>query len=288
LRQAWSLEDLVVTEGDRLTEVDFNITARNLPYSLPIDESGDVLDEITFSFHIDVALEDTTVDVPVYSFTVSQSGEIVAFEKRTQTVSGVTVNGTFKYDHYIEGWDWADENSRLALATHVFAGNYVPPAVARILHLEFALRGLERGLGTDREHRDGTVGDRPLLVEGDTMLFEDEWARIGRLTWVSDVWVDGVQMRMLFQLFRAERIMMGGLRAGGGIFGGIVFGGAFIYPQGEVIFHDPTLSASVFVPGTAEGGPFAALAPYFIQLGVVTAAIVGLVAYQVLRRKPQA
>ena len=39
---------------------------------------------------------------------------------------------------------------------------------------------------------------------------------------------------------------------------------------------------------TAEGGPFAALAPYFIQLGVVMAAIVGLVAYQVLRRKPQA
>ncbi len=286
LRQTWALEDLVIREGDRLTEVDFNITARDLDYTLvrPTDVPGDGLDRITFSYHIDVKLEETTLDVPVYNLTVSQDRGIVALEKRTETVTGLTVNGTFKYDHYIEGWDWGADDSRLALVTHVFAGNFIPAPVAKFLHLEFALRALEN----DTEHSEDTIGDRPLLIEADSMTFEDEWKRIGRIYWVSDVTVDDQPMQMFFQLFRAERVSHRGLQ---GLFMGVRFGGAFVYPQGNVIFHDPGLDASVFVPQgqvITPGGAFLGLAPYFIQLGVVTVAIVGLIAYQVLRREPQA
>ncbi|MCJ2532272.1 MAG: hypothetical protein LN413_08265, partial [Candidatus Thermoplasmatota archaeon] len=191
--------------------------------------------------------------------------------------------GDFKYDHYIQGWDWGGEDSRLALATNVLVGNFVPEPVARIVHLTFGEKARHEGNEVDEER----PVDGPTLITADSMKFEDEWERIGRLRWVSEIEVDGELMRMSFQL---HRVMPLGMRiaAGGAFFRGLVFGGAFIYPQGDVIFHDPSLDASVFVPATAEGGPFAALAPYFIQLGVVTAAIVGLVAYQVVRRKPQA
>ncbi len=281
LRQTWELEGLVIDEDETLTTVDFNITATNLDYTLPVDEAGNVLDRITLSFHIRVELVESTLDVPLYSFTVTETGEIVAFTKQTETVTGMTVNGTFKYDHYIEGWDWADEDSRLALVTHVFAGSFVPQLTAKFLRLEFALRALEDG----RLHDETTVGDRPLLITADSMQFEDEWERVGRIFWVSDVVVDGQDMKMAFQLFRAEKIFeFRGLKPG--IFKGVAFWGAFVYPQGNEIFHDPGMEAVLFVPG-GPGEVIPGLGPYFIQAAVVGIAVLGLVLFQVYRRRPK-
>lgn len=285
LRQTWELEGLVIDEGEALTTVDFNITATNLDYTLAPDNPGDGLDRITFSFHIRVELVDSTLDVPVYNLTVSETGEIVGFNKLTETVTGMTVDGTFKYDHYIEGWDWVDDDSRLALVTHVFAGSFVPQVTAKFLRLEFALRALEDG----RLHDQDTVGDRPLLITADSMQFEDEWEHVGRIFWVSDVTVDGQDMRMAFQLFRAEKIFdFRGLKPG--IFKGVAFWGAFVYPQGNVIFHDPGMEAALFVPEgriVAPGEVIPGLGPYFIQAAVVGLAVLGLVLFQVYRRRPK-
>ncbi len=289
LRQNWVLEDLVnETNDDRtMTTVTFNISAYDLPYTHVRleDATGDgVLNQITLSFEVNVNLMETTLEMPIYKIVISEDRGIISAEiDRTESVTGIVVDGDFKYDHFIQGWDWGGEDSKLALATHVLVGNFVPEPVARIVHLTFNETARHDGNVTDVER----PVDGPTLITADSMLFEDEWLRIGRLRWVSDVEVDGEMMRMSFQLHRVKPLAMR-IADGGAFFRGLLFGGAFVYPQGEVIFHDPSLSANVFVPATAEGGPFAALAPYFIQLGVVTAAIVGLVAYQVLRRKPQA
>ncbi len=289
LKQEWVLENLLEETNDArtMTTVTFDISAYNLTYNLvrPDDATDDgVLNQITLSFEVNVDLVETTLEVPVYKIVIDETKHIVtSVIDRTENVTGVVVDGDFKYDHYIQGWDWGGEDSRLALATNVLVGNFVPEPVARILHLTFGPHAREDG---NRYDGNRTV-DGPTLITADSMQFEDEWERIGRLRWVFDVEVDGELMRMSFQL---HRVMPLGMRIaeGGAFFRGAIFGGAFIYPQGDVIFHDPSLNANVFVPSTSAGGPFAALAPYFIQLGVVTAAIVGLVAYQVLRRKPQA
>ncbi len=289
LNQEWVLENLLeVTNDDRtMTAVTFDLSAYNLPYDLvrPEDATGDgVLNQITLSFEVNVNLVEATLEMPIYKIVISEDRGIISSEiGRTQNVTGIVVDGDFKYDHYIQGWDWGGEDSKLALATHVLVGNFVPEPVARIVHLTFGEKARHDGNVTDADR----PVDGPTLITADSMQFEDEWLRIGRLQWVSDVEVDGEMMRMSFQLHRVKPLAMR-IADGGAFFRGLLFGGAFVYPQGEVIFHDPSLNASVFVPATAEGGPFAALAPYFIQLGVVTAAIVGLVAYQVLRRKPQA
>ncbi len=288
LKESWELWGLEIDESDELTTVDFSISATGLPYHMvgPFGDEGDGLDNITFSFHIRIELVETTLDVPVYRIIVNEDRQIVGFTKRIVNVTGMTVNGTFKYDHYIEGWDWGDADSLLAMSTHVFVGNFVPEPVLRFLHLEFALRALEDG----GEHREDSIGDRPLLITADKLEFEDEWERIGRIRWVSDVEVTDDQgvtetMEMYFQLHGALRVSERGLR---GLFGGVLFRGAFIYPQGTVIFHDPALDASVFVPGgQLVSGVVAGLGPYFIQAAVAGLVIVGLVLFRTLRRKPE-
>ncbi|MEE9237715.1 MAG: hypothetical protein V3U52_08010 [Thermoplasmata archaeon] len=279
LRQSWSLEDLVITEDENVTAVDFNITATNLDYTLvgPFDDPGDGLDRITFSFHIRVELVETTLDVPVYKIVVAEDRGIISSDvNRTETLTGMTVNGTFKYDHYIEGWDWGGDDSRLALSTHLIVGTHVPPPVWKWLHLQFDPHARDEG-GVD--YHNESLGESPTLITADKMVFEDDWERIGRIRWVSGVEVDGVMQEMYFQLHRVERLL--GFER---LFAGVLFGGAFIYPQGNVIFHDPTLDASVFVPGgqiISEVLP--GLAPYFIQAVVAGLVVVGLVLFRTFR-----
>ncbi|MFQ5552141.1 MAG: hypothetical protein ACE5EW_00205 [Thermoplasmata archaeon] len=286
LRQNWILDNLDQATVDRSTTVTFDISAYNLSYDpvRPGDATGDgVLNQITLSFEVNVDLVETTLEVPIYKIVIDETRHIVTSKiDRTENVTGVVVDGDFKYDHYIKGWDWGGEDSRLALATHVLVGNFVPEPVARIVHLTFGEKARHDGNETDATR----PVDGPTLITADSIKFEDQWERIGRLRWVSDVEVDNVMMRMSFQLHRVKPIGMR-LAEGGALFRGLLFGGAFVYPQGDVIFHDPSLSASVFVPPVVEG-LITALAPYLLQLGVVTLAIVGLVAFRALRRKPQA
>ncbi len=283
LKESWELWGLTIDEGEDATTVDFSITATDLPYHMvgPFGDEGDGLDNITFSFTMRVELVETTLDVPVYRIVINEDMHVVGFTKRTETVTGMTVNGTFKYDHYIEGWDWGDVDSRLAMSTHVFVGNFVPEPVKKFLRLEFALRALEDG----GEHREDSIGDTPLLITADKLEFEDEWERIGRIRWVSDVEVDGEMQEMYFQLHGAMPLSERGLR---GIFGGALFRGAFVYPQGAVIYHDPALDASLFVPGgQLVSQVIPGLGPYFVQAAVAGLVIVGLVLFRTLRRKPR-
>jgi hypothetical protein len=278
LKQAWDLEDLVIEEDGNVTTVDFNLTATQLNYTLvrPGEDPGDGLDRITLAFHIKVDRVEKTVEMPIYQVVVDADRRIISTEKnRTETLTGLTVDGTFKYDHYIQGWDFTDEDSRLAMATHVIIGNHVPLEVARWARLQFDPHA-EVG---DRKYHENTTIDRPDPVTVDKMEFEDEWTRVGRLLWTSDVEVDGTVTTMNFQVHRVEL-----LTSFERLFRGVLIAGAFIYPKGEVIFHDPALEASVFIPVTTES-PGGLLGPYLIQLGVAGLAVVGLVIFRAFRKK---
>lgn len=284
LRTAWSLEDLVdeTSEDGSVTTVDFNITARDVPYvwNRSGENAGDgFLNRITLAFHVEVNRVIKTVDFDVYEIVVDQEQHtIVSADKTgTETITGMAVNGTFKYDHYIEGWDFADGQSKLALGTHVFAGNAVPAGVLRVVKLTFRS---EAETGDQKYHEDTTVADPINVTTVDQMVFSDEWTRVGRLVWSSDVQVDGETARMNFQVHRVWKIDHAFPR---GLIRGFAVGGAFVYPAGEVIYHDPGLGANLVIP-LATGDAFG-LGPYVVQLGLVSLAVVGLVLYRVVRRK---
>lgn len=279
LRTAWTLEDLRQADEGNVTTVDFNLTARNLTYAwvLSGDDAGDgMLNRVTLAFHLRVDRVVKTVDVNVYRIVVDTENRTLLERglDRTETVTGLAVDGSFKYDHYIEGWDWAADDSRLALVTHVLVGNLVPDRVSRFLHLAFISEARTDGT---RYHENDTI-ERPQLITADEMSFEDDWDRVGRIEWVSHVEVDGETTTMSFQLHKVETRASFDLG-----FRGVLFWGAFIYPKGEVIFHDPSLAASAFIPVAVEDA--LGLGPYFLQMGLVSLAVVGLVLYRVARGK---
>lgn len=275
----WDLEDLaVVTEGDA-PSVNFNVTARNLPYTRtrPAEEVGDgLVSEVTFAFHLRVDRTLETLDVNVYRVVVDETGHpVTPFEfNRTEEVRGVAVNSSFKYDHYLLGWDFADEDSRLALSTALVVGAFTPEKVRRWVDVPFHIEG-----DTDGEHFDeGRTLNRPLLLTDDQFLFRDEWSRVGHLEWTSDVAVDGAPAQMTFQLHDAGKILHH-------LFRGFWMVGMFIYPPGDAILHDPGMGAGVFIPVALGDVPFG-LGPYLAQLAVVSLAVVGLAVYRFLGRKP--
>src|SRR5207249_8395059 len=111
-----------------VTTIDLNVTATDLRYTWvsPLYNSsaevGDgMLNTLAFDFHLVVTVEDKTLTLPWYKVTVSGlSREIteVTFEGN-RTISGPSIVMGAKYDHVIEGWDFADLGNRLALETHL-------------------------------------------------------------------------------------------------------------------------------------------------------------------------
>jgi hypothetical protein len=82
----------------------------------------------------------------------------------------------------------------------------------------------------------------------------DRWTQAGRLTWVSDVEVDGAPARMYAQVQGARRVAERG--PNGGLFYGIGVLGGFSYPGGARIFHDPSVeSGTLLVDSTGKCTP---------------------------------
>src|SRR5439155_42421 len=90
----------------------------------------------------------------------------------------------------------------------------------------------------------------PQIYTRDQLVFDDQWTRIGRFAWSSNVTVDGVQERMRFQVQGGTRLTVS---RGGAIFQGFAVRAAFLYPAGQSIIHDPMMSAESFMPTIASG-----------------------------------
>ena len=279
---SWQLTHLGVNTAGNVTTVDLNVTATDLRYtwiapraSAP-DQVGDgMLNNLTFSFHLVVSVATKTLTLPWYTVTVTNGAprEItnVTFAGN-RTLSGPAVEMSAKYDHMIQGWDFANPGNRLALETHLLFGNYFPDRTVDFIHQayyhDYALAGNETAR---QDAATLTNATPPRILTVDQVVFDDSWSRVGRFTWTSNVTVDGAAASMLFQVQGGGRLLLG---QDGAVFAGFWIRGAFVYPAGAMIVHDPAMSAEAFVPAVASGFNLTPLGILLIQVAVVGVAII--------------
>ncbi len=268
LARAWTATVPTQEPEGNTTWVNFTIETRNVPYDLvwsPLPRRGTVgdgaLDHLAFTFHLNITVRDVAGEVPWYRVIVNDGAarEIARVEYLgNRTYSGEAVAMGAKYDHLIEGWDFAGPSDLLALETRAFVGYYLPQRVGEFVHMTY--RSEARDPSGYRQRLNDTVAPDPHLLTRDVVYFDDEWDRVGRLVWQGDVTVDGVPDTMRFQVQGGEGFAT---RHAGGGFLGFAVRGAYIYPAGRVILHDPGLDAVSDLwnlPETLNLTPFTVLA----------------------------
>ncbi len=313
LRTSWERSEVTTEELDnRTVEWTVSLTASNLSYRGPlfgfkVDRSN-VLEEVTLTFHLWVTPKDAVKEgVPVYEVTVSGKNEAnyqVEESKylENRTYAGKSIDASAKFDHYIEGWDFntRNDNPCLLMSTEILFANGMSPVATQWVRNQFANRlggngsvGYETDEGeevldeadaTRADGEDDVIDDdveKPKLIKKNRLHFNDNWQKVGRMTWVSDVEVDGEEDEMHFQVFHARRFS--GLTGKGAGYSGFAVIGGFAYPGGDKIFHDPAYSTEAFaivgdenptqvlaIPGIAVIGAVVASVAVIVCVGVVT------------------
>jgi hypothetical protein len=270
LTTAWELSNITMTQtGENSKSWEFALTARDLEYIIVGDPekitANGTLDEVTLTFHLDAQWgEVTKSDVPVYKVGVklNASGvqEVIESEYlEDREYTGIAVTADFKIDHYISGWDYDPTNANpgLIMEIHALFGNAISPLVAEWISLQF-LRDINADGKVEFERADGAKeiigerdlkeappitdpGEQPRLVRRNRLNFADNWQYIGRLTWESNVTVDGVEEQMYFQVHGGRRLQLDlSILGRDWKFRGFLIMGGFSYPGGETIYHDPS------------------------------------------------
>src|SRR6266705_85425 len=185
-----------------------------------------------------------------------------------RNVTGPAVAMGAKYDHLIEGWDFAYPTDRLALESHLLFGNYIPERTAEFIHQAYMRDHADDGTRTIGDATlNATAPTHPELFTRDRVYFNDTYTRIGRFRWATNVTVDGQAATMTFNLQGGGRIAFG---HDGAYFMGFWLRGAFVYPAGQVISHDPEISTEAFValPVGVNLTPFTILAAQLAVVGI--------------------
>ena len=301
--QAWTLSGLTQETIGNVLFVNFTLGISDTQYSyvwneimrmprhaLPSD--GDVA-QIAFTFHIRVAIEDSTAVIPWFNVTINGGDQRRVVDRSFsgwRTFTGQSVNMSAKYDQYVEGWDFASTESNLLLETHMMFGNVVPSEVLNRYRMREGNRVCDRDC-TEQDHHDlgndtREMPEDPRSVETEDgnglMTFEDDWTRIGRLTWSSDVSIDGQPDTMYFQVhgggpwsFEYNRVTFVGMHVLG----------AFVYPAAQnTIFHDPGFEATSYELGIPSITNLAPQSVLILQLAVVVIAIIAAVVVKVARK----
>jgi hypothetical protein len=275
--------------------VNFTIQATNLSYTWinPLiphanGTGDDRLNEVAFTFHLTVDTVDKTADIPWYQVTVTDSTprEITNVSYLgNRTVSGPAVQMGAKYDHLIQGWDFANATDRLALETYLMIGNFFPDRTVDFVHLAYAQERAEDGANaTILDNESADAPSAPHLYTFGKITFDDSFTRIGTFRWTSNVTVDGVAQAMLFQVQGGNRVVYSN---GENAFFGFMVHGAFIYPAGQTIVHDPAMSAESFVPNLSTGFNLTPLGILLIQVAVVGVAIIPALYLRSRARRPK-
>ena len=293
---AWNLTNVRHAMVGNTFYVNFTIEAHDLAYTWTNPQvpgagasANGVLDLVAFTFHLTVDSADKTLSVPWYTVTVTDTTprEItnVSFSGN-RTVSGPSVQMGAKYDHLIEGWDFLANTSRLALETHLILGNYFPDRTVDFIHQAY---GQERAEAGDRSTllNNATAGlgtPAPRIYTWGQITFDDAFSRVGQFRWTSNVTVDGMQETMLFQVQGGGRIV---LSSGENAFFGFMVHGAFVYPAGQTIVRDPSMSAQSFAPSLTTGFNLTPLGILLIQVVVIGVAIIPALYLRSRARRPK-
>jgi hypothetical protein len=108
------------------------------------------------------------------------------------------------------------------------------------------------------------------------LTFGSDWTRIGVLTWVDDVVVDGEPAFVKAQVMAGHRVLAFG--EGQTRFEGFVTLTGLTFPGGALIVHDPTFSSEALVDvSVSEGRDF----PMLFAVGGVVVAVIVIVAVAV-------
>jgi len=300
--QAWTLGDLTEETVDGVLFVNFTVSISDTHYThawsevlrrpVPAPESLGQVERLAFTFHIRVAIEDATARIPWFNVTIGDGDERRFIEREFagwREFTGQRVNMSVKYDHDIQGWDFVGDESKLLLETHLMYGHVLPREVLE----RYRVREDDRICDGDCEDDGREIGNEtedmpsePREIEPrddqGTITFDDDWERIGRFTWSSDVDIDGLEESMYFQVhgggpwsFSYNRVT----------FVGMHLLGAFIYPAAQdTIFHDPGFEAASYemsVPSITNLAPQSVL---LLQLAVVTIAIVAAMVLRATRK----
>ncbi|MCX8174507.1 MAG: hypothetical protein N3F63_07900 [Thermoplasmata archaeon] len=288
LNGTWEFANLtkVIDDVNRSADITFTLSRYNLTYTqLNGGTPEGVLEKISLTFHLHLSIENKTItDVPWYKVTVDRrdNNKIVDSEfLRYENYTAGVVNGSFKYDHLIEGWDFATNRSALAMGTTVVVLNYVHNKVAEWLHAEY---GKVTGNAENETVANESAGpSSPRAITRDSITFRDNWQRIGVFRWVSNVTVDGIEKPMLFQVHGWERLAF---QHANGNFRGFGVKGAYLYPQGTTIYHDPGLSAEAAL-FTIHDIDARTMFRIVMIAGVFAVAVAGLaaIAYIIIRKR---
>jgi len=254
----------------------FSLTAENLNYKQiaeSLNTTGDnMLNRLTFTFHLEANLVNVTAKVPYFKVTVNatDSYDIVDSEKiEVKEFNGTRIDYGVKYDHEILGWDVdaRNPNARLLLEWHAVVGNYIPGNVAEWMK-EKILSKIQGGTGqavavtpegnvTLTESSAAT--GRPILqkiLKPARLHLLDDWQKIGSLTWMTEVDVtktEGdtpVTMNMTAQIQGHKRLQL--QFPNGGLYNGFAMLAGYSYPAGYKIYHDPEVTASVNIMDISE------------------------------------
>ncbi|MEW5759688.1 MAG: hypothetical protein AB1779_02855 [Candidatus Thermoplasmatota archaeon] len=314
LTTSWERSKVEIKTTNNTKSWEFSLTARNLSY-IPIGDSdtiresvkNDRLEKVQFNFYLRAELVEVSgVKVPVWKVTITKGDEANKTVKLEPKIyNGTSIRYAVKVDHIIEGWDFDPTNSNkyLLLEAHAIVGNAMPLGLAKWIN-ENLIKNVKQGGNVKYTTEDGkeetmseddaadpnaTTGEKPRKIglKHPRLDLIDEWQRIGRLTWITNVTVDGVEKTMSFQVQGhrgfVERI---GNR---GLFIGFVILGGFAYPGGSSIVHDPEVGAETNI-GLTEVGKAPAIKPKLPIIGiaigviVVGAAVGGFIVYMTKKK----
>jgi len=133
--------------------------------------------------------------------------------------------------------------------------------------------------GLDQVHESDEGPTAPERIERGHLEIAEGWHRAGDMYWVSEVTVDGVPMRMTFEIYH---VMRTDITRDARIFSGFRAMGAFVYPRGQTIVHDPGMSAAAVYAGLPEPTNLASSFLVGLQLAVVGVALIPAI---LLRRR---
>jgi len=286
LEVGWNLSEFreLENEKENVRSWDVRLTATDVPYNEVWDEEddveGEILEKVEFTFHVDIVAEDTKITgIPWYEVTVDDidaesTGEYPQVKESRKVddrdFEGTAINGQFKFDHYLKGWDYKEGAQRpmLSLEAVTVFGTWIPDLVGDWFDQEFISNDINNSLGfaqyeyenaetfmgsfLEGEERDGYLDPASppptevQIIGKEGITFKDNWHKVGEFTWESEVEVDGEADIMHFQIHAGDS-MEGRDEEDNGEFKALIIMGGYIYPGGEEIFHDPLISVSALL-----------------------------------------
>jgi hypothetical protein len=276
LSRAWSRSQVVESSDPENTAIktwDFSIWAEDIEYGirnnndeLVLGDPDNVLEKLNFTFHVTANVEQVDITgVPWYEVTVATGNHdnvIDSEYSHDKDYVGNSVTADFKFDHEITGWDFSSGDG-IVLINHAFFANAIPDKVEEWLDEQFVnninghgnaefealnpsqedaqMAVVSNGTEIDDDDGDGIVD--PKKVEKDVIRFKDNWQEIGELTWISNAEVDDEDRNVTYQVHGGQSFEEDNVDDKDFSLRGFIIQGAYVYPAGNNIYHDPALVA---------------------------------------------